>query len=157
MEGWIKLHRKTLENPIVCKDCESLTIWIYLLLNATHQEVPTIFKGKKIILKPGQLITGTLSISKKLKLDKNKVQRTLKSFENDKQIEQQTTNQNRLITIVNWHEYQDSEKQTEKQLRNERETTEKQVRTNKNEKNDKNFDDCHLLHAIMQYGSKCRQ
>ena len=32
MEGWIKLHRKMLDNPIVCKDSDYLAVWIYLLL-----------------------------------------------------------------------------------------------------------------------------
>lgn len=138
MEGWIKIHRKILDNPIVCKDSQTFAIWIYLLLNATHQDVPALFKGKRITLQKGQLLTGILSIAKKLDIDKSKVQRTLKSFENDKQIEQQMSNQNRLISILNWEEYQNIDKPNDKQLINERETSDKQVITNKNVKNDKN-------------------
>lgn len=138
MEGWIKVHRKILDNPIVCKDSETLAIWIYLLLNATHQEYDVLFKGKRITLKEGELLTGILSIAKKLKIDKNKVQRTLKMFEIEKQIEQQTSNRNRLISIVCWNKYQDNDKQDDKQMINKRETTDKQVITNKNVKNDKN-------------------
>lgn len=138
MEGWIKLYRKLLDNPIVCKDSETFSIWLYLLLSATHQEVSAIFKGKKIILKPGQLITGILSISKKLKINKDKVQRTLKCFEIDKQIKQETSNKNRLITILNWEQYQSNDNENDKQLINKCETTDKQLITNKNEKNDKN-------------------
>jgi len=138
MDGWVKVHRKILDNPIVCKDSETLSIWLYLLLNATHKEMPALFKGKKIILEEGQLITGILSISKKLKIDKSKIQRTLKCFEDDKQIEQQTSNQNRLISILNWNLYQEIDKQNDKQMINKRETDDKQLITNKNEKNDKN-------------------
>lgn len=138
MEGWIKLYRKLLDNPIVCKDSETFSIWLYLLLSATHQEVSAIFKGKKIILKPGQLITGILSISKKLKINKDKVQRTLKCFEIDKQIKQETSNKNRLITILNWEQYQSNDNENDKQLINKCETTDKQLITNKNEKNEKN-------------------
>lgn len=138
MGGWIKIHRKILENPLVCKDSETFSIWIYLLLNATHQDMPALFKGQKITLKKGQLITGILSISRKLKINKDKVQRTLKCFEIDKQIEQQTSNQNRLITILNWNEHQDIDKQLDNQLINNCETTDKQLITNKNVKNIKN-------------------
>ena len=138
MEGWIKLHRKLLDNPITTKDSNYLAVWIYLLLNATHKEYDTLFKGKRITLQKGQLITGIISIAKKLKINKDKVQRILKSFENDKQIEQQTSNKNRLISIVNWNEYQDFDKQNDKQLINECETTDKQVITNNNVKNIKN-------------------
>ena len=138
MEGWIKIHRKILDNPIVCKDSDTLSIWVYLLLNATHVQIPILFKGKRIMLQEGQLLTGILSISKKLNIDKNKVQRTLKLFENDKQIEQQTSNQNRLVTILNWNTYQNSEKQNDKPVINEWETDDKRVITNKNIKNIKN-------------------
>jgi hypothetical protein len=52
MEGFVKLHRKILDNPIVCKDAEYFAVWIYLLLNATHKEIDMIFKGKRTTLKP---------------------------------------------------------------------------------------------------------
>ena len=61
------------------------------------------------------------------------MQRILKSFESDKQIEQQTSNQNRLISILNWEEYQEVDKQNDKQVINECETDDKQVITNKND------------------------
>lgn len=138
MEGWIKVHRKLLENPIITKDSDYLSVWIYLLLNTTHKEYDTLFKGKRITLQKGQLLTGIISISKKLKINKDKVQRILKSFENDKQIEQQTSNRNRLISIVNWNEYQEFDKQNDKQMINKCETDDKQLITNKNVKNIKN-------------------
>lgn len=115
MEGWIKVHRKMLDNPLVFKDSDYAVVWIYLLLNATHTEYPVIFNGKKIILLPGQLITGRKVISEKLKVSESKVQRILKWFESDLQIEQQTSNKNRLITIVNWEQYQNIEQQNERE------------------------------------------
>ena len=139
MEGWVKIHRKILDNPVVCKDSETFSIWLYLLLSATHQEIPAVFKGEKITLKKGQLITGILSISKKLKINKDKVQRTLKCFETDNQIEQETSNKNRLISILNWEQYQNNDNENDKQLINKCETTDKQLITNKNVNNDNNI------------------
>lgn len=136
MEGWVKIHRKLLDNPVVCKDSETFSIWLYLLLSATHQEIPAVFKGEKITLKKGQLITGILSISKKLKINKDKVQRTLKCFETDKQIEQATSNKNRLISILNWEQYQSNDNENDKQMINKCETTDKQLITNNNVNND---------------------
>lgn len=134
MEGWIKLHRKILENPIVCKDAETMAIWIYLLLNATHKEIPAVFKGEKIVLQPGQLITGRKSIAKKLDVTESKVQRVLKCYENEHQIEQRVSNANRLITIIKWNEYQDNEHAIEQPMNNQRTTNEQPVNTNKNER-----------------------
>ena len=138
MEGWIKLHRKTFENPIIMKDKDYLTVWIYLLLHATHTEYDTIFKGERITLQKGQLVTGRKAISKKLDISESKVQRILKTFENEHQIEQQTNSQNRLISILNWELYQQTEQQDEQRVNNERTTSEQRVNTNKNDNNGNN-------------------
>ena len=137
MEGWIKIHRKILENPIICKDSDYLAVWIYLLLNATHKEIPALFKGKKITLQKGQLITGRKSMSNQLKISESKIYRIINDFKSEQQIEQQTSNQNSLISILNWDKYQQIEQQNEQQMNNERTTDEQPVNTNKNVKNDK--------------------
>lgn len=138
MEGWIKIHRKILENPIICKDSDYLAVWIYLLLNATHKEIPALFKGKKITLQKGQLITGRKSMSNQLKISESKIYRIINDFKSEQQIEQQTSNQNSLISILNWDKYQQIEQQNEQQMNSERTTDEQPVNTNKNVKNDKN-------------------
>ncbi len=138
MEGYIKVYRNILDNPVVCKDSEYFAVWCYLLLNATHKEKQVLFAGKKITLKAGQLVTGRIKIAEHFKISESKVQRILKCFESEQQIEQQISNKNRLITILHWDLYQYSEQQIEQQLNNKRTTTEQQVNTNKNVKNDKN-------------------
>lgn len=135
MEGWVCLYRKILENPIICKDSDYFAVWCYLLLSATHKKTSALFKGKKIVLLAGQLITGRKSIAKKFKIDESKVQRILKTLENEQQIEQQTSSQNRLITIINWYQYQEIEQQNAQQVNNECTTSEQRVNTNNNETN----------------------
>jgi hypothetical protein len=137
MEGWVKLHRKILDNPIVCKDSDHIAVWVYLLLNATHKEQSKVFGGEKIMLQPGQLITGRKVISEKFNISESKVQRILKTFEIEQQIEQQNGNKNRLISILSWHEYQSSEQQVEQQLNNNWTTDEQQLNTNKNVKKER--------------------
>ena len=138
MEGWIKIHRKILENPIICKDSDYLAVWIYLLLNATHKEIPALFKGKKIILQKGQLITGRKSMASQLKISESKIFRIINDYKSEQQIEQQTSNKNSLITILNWDKYQQIEQQNEQQMNNKRTTNEQQMNTNKNVKNGRN-------------------
>lgn len=130
--GWIKFYRKTLDNPIVMKDADHLAIWAYLILSATHDEYPALFKGEKIMLQPGQLLTGRIVISKLLSINESKVRRVLNNFENDQQIDRQISNKNTLITIHNWSEYQNSDQQTDQQVTNNRPTSDQQVTTNKN-------------------------
>ena len=138
MEGWIKIHRKMLDNPIICKDSDYLSVWVYLLLNATHKEIPALFKGKKITLEAGQLITGRKSIASQLKISESKIFRIINEFKSEHQIEQQTSNKNSLITIINWNTYQQAEHQNETQMNNNRTTTEQQLNTNNNVNNIKN-------------------
>lgn len=136
-KGWIKLHRKVLDNPVVCRDAEHLAVWMYLLLEATHDNIDKMFSGRRMTLYSGQLITGRKAISKKLNISESKVQRILKRFEIEQQIEQQTSNTSRLVSICNWGEYQEGEQQTEQQLNNNRTTTEQQLNTLQECKNER--------------------
>ena len=129
--GWISLHRRLLDNPRF-KDPEWLSVWIYLLLNATHKKFPALFKGKRIDLQPGQLITGRLSIAKNTGVNESKVKRLLKQLKIEQQIDQQAGNQNSLITIVNWGWYQKSDQPNGQQLTSNRPAGDQRVTTNNN-------------------------
>ncbi len=136
--GYVKIYRDMLDNPVVCKDNDYFRVWLYLLLTASHKGYFAIFNGKKIELRAGQLITGRKSIAEKCNISESKAQRILKSFKIEHQIEQQTSNKNRLITILNWDKYQNSEHLIEQQVNIKRTSNEQQMNTNKNVKNDKN-------------------
>ncbi len=135
MSTWIKLYRKVLENPVVCKDAETFAIWSYLLLKATHKPYKNYHGGELIELNPGQLITGRKKISSHFNMSESKVQRVLKKLENEQLIEQQTKSTNRLITILNWCNYQNNEHQSEQRMNNERTTNEQRVNTIQEHKN----------------------
>ena len=136
--GWIKVHRKMLSNPVVCKDAAHLAVWMYLLLNACHDSHATLLNGKKITLVPGQLVTGRKKIADELDLSESKVQRVLNDFENEQQIEQQTNSGGRLISITNWEQYQENEQQAEQRVNSKRTTTEQRVNTKQEIKELKN-------------------
>lgn len=119
-QGWIKIHRKILDNPIVCKDSDYMAVWIYLLLNATHKKIDAIFKGKRITLEEGQLITGRKAIAKTFDIQESKVKRILLELENDQQIIRERSNLNSLITIVKWKEYQSNDQQGDQLMTSKR-------------------------------------
>lgn len=129
MDGWIKLHRKIWESPTVTRDSDYLAVWIYLITHATHKEYKTYFNGAKIVVKPGQLITGRKKIAAITGVSESKIFRILKCFESEQQIEQQTNPRGALISILNWDKYQINEQQTEQQMNNKRTTNEQQVNT----------------------------
>ena len=135
--GWIKLHRKIEDNPISTKP-DYFRVWIYLLTHANHRENTFIWNEGKITVKSGELITGRKEISKKTGVNESKVYRILKYLENEQQIKQQQTNKYTLVKILKWKDYQQEEQQNEQQVNNKRTTSEQQVNTNKNVKNEKN-------------------
>lgn len=137
MEGYIKLHRSVLDNPI-CTKSEYFHLWCILLLLANHKDNEFIYRNEKMICKTGQLITSRKSLSLKTNIHESKIERILKYLEIEQQIEQQNFFSMRLITIVRWIDYQKSEQQSEQPVNSQRTASEQPVNTNKNDNNDKN-------------------
>lgn len=127
MNGWIKLHRKIWENPIVTKDSEYLAVWIWLLTHAEHKEKYELWGGQKIKLSTGQLITGRKKIAKETGVNESKVKRILFDFKSDQQIDQQSNTQGSLITILAWNKYQIKDQQSDQRVTNERPTSDQQT------------------------------
>ena len=125
--GWFKVHRQVFDNPICTKDAEYFFVWCYLLSEARYEEERVLFGKEEIILEKGQLITTTKEIASKLNINESKVIRILKRFEIEKQIEKRTCTKNTVITILSWDLYQESEKQNEERVTNERRTSEERV------------------------------
>ncbi|MCD4760257.1 hypothetical protein K8R33_05225 [archaeon] len=132
--GWIKLHRKILKNAI-SKKPNYAWLWVTLLLKANHKENKFIWNGKEEVCEKGQILTGRKKLSQETGISETTIERILKMLENGHQIEQQKTNKFRLITVINWQEYQGNGHQTD----NKRTSNGQQTDTNKNDKNDKNI------------------
>lgn len=103
--GYIKLWRKIRDNPR-CHNPEFMALWVWLLLEAVHKPSDQIFAGKRITCKPGQFTTTRKQLSNLTGIDETKIERFLKCLEVSQQIAQQTSNYNRMITILNWETYQ---------------------------------------------------
>lgn len=86
--------------------------------------------GKIFNLQEGQLITGRKKLSEGTGIPESTIEDILKLLENEQQIQQQKTTKYRLITIVNWKEYQESD--------NKATTKQQQADTYKNDKKEKN-------------------
>jgi len=131
--GWIKLHRKLLENPISQKP-HYAWLWIVLLLKANHSDNDFIWNGEKQTCKRGQILTGRKQLSLETNLKQGTIENILKYLEKDGQIEQQKTNKFRLITVKNYDKYQEVKQQSDNKVT----TKWQQNDTNNNNKNEKN-------------------
>jgi hypothetical protein len=145
MQGWIKLHRCLMYKPIWQESTpEQKVILTTLLMMANHQGKEWEWKGERYTAEPGQFITSLDSIAYKCGkgITVQNVRTALKRFEKYEFLTNESTNKNRLITIVNWGVYQgfddEPNKQDNKQLTSNQQATNKQLTTNKNVKNEKN-------------------
>jgi hypothetical protein len=121
--GYIQFQREWLERPWAKRDSEAVHVFLYLLCNAAFEARPEIFAGKPITLQPGQLITGREKIAERTAVNASKVQRILKKLEEFGEIEQQTSNVSRLISI----NCATSRTTTEQRPNNDRTTNEQQM------------------------------
>lgn len=131
-QGWIKLHRKLLENPIIKKP-NYLALWLVLLLKANHKDNKMLWNGGILTIKEGSFITGRKVLAEETGIKESTIEDILTYLEKQQQIQQQKTNKYRLITIVNWENHQ----HTDKKSNNKATTKQQQADTNKNEKNEK--------------------
>jgi len=92
-----------------------------------------MWNNQTILIREGQFLTGRKELSKETGISETTVERILKMLENEQQIIQEKTTKFRIITIINWKEYQGGQ-----QTDNKRTTDGQQTDTNKNDKNDKN-------------------
>ena len=143
--GFIKVHRKLLHSSFY-KRSQYVHLWLHLLLKANHSGKKIIWNNKEIEIQSGQLITGRIKLANETGINENTIQYILKFFENSSMIQQRNNSQNRIITIVSWHEFQkfNNELTTAQQRNNnglttaqQRNNTNKNVKNEKNEKNEK--------------------
>lgn len=158
MQGWIKLHREITEKAIWIESTpEQKTVLITVLMMANHKEKEWEWRGERFKAEPGQFVTSLPSIVKKCGkgITTQNVRTALRRFEKYEFLTDESTNRNRLITIVNWHVYQQEESQTNRvtnrQLTGNQQATNRQLTANKNDKNVKNEKE-HIPYAeIVNY------
>jgi DnaD/phage-associated family protein len=153
VEGWVKLYRELLEKPIwQCSSPEHKVILVTLLLMANHEEKEWIWQGKKYKCKPGQFITSLKGIAEKSGTSIQNVRTALKNFEFIYNfLTSKSTNKNRLITIVNWELYQQTDSKVTNKLTSNQQAANKQLTTNKNDKNIYSSSSCSRAGNVFQF------
>ena len=121
-EGWIKIFRKFSDWEWF-NISEMVHLFIYLLINANHQDG----EWRGIIVKKGQILTGLNSINKATKISYQTIRTCLKRLEKTHEINIQVTNKYSIITICKYDDYQNDKtttnKQPNKQLTNNQQST----------------------------------
>lgn len=144
-DGWIKLHRKSIESRVF-SDAALWRLWTWCLLRANH--ATGFFQGEEIL--PGSFATGTRVAGETLGLAPTTVHRGLKRLAEWNMVSLKVKRGYTVVTICNYATYQDSESATETQMKRSRNANETLVEQpcsveetlatpNKNNNNNKNL------------------
>ena len=139
--GWVLIHRRIKEKGWY-KNSKYVHLWLHILLSANHEPHEFMWNKEIIIIKDGQLLTGRKELSADIGISETSIERILRTFENEHQIEQQKTTKFRIITVLNWKEYQKPNNKTDnRRTTNGQQTDNRRTQTNnvKNVKNEKNI------------------
>ena len=136
-EGWIKLHRTLLENPIFNNE-KFLKVWVWCLLKASHKEHKRQIGRREISLQPGQFIFGRKAAAEELNIAASSIWAYMLLLKKGKNIDIKSSNKFSIISIVNWDFYQHQEEDHDSNADNKWTTDGQQMDTNKNDKNEKN-------------------
>ena len=101
MQGYIKLHRKILDNGVFA-DAELLKVFVWCILKANT--TPNVVYGRKVDV--GEFITGRITASEELYLKPSTIYKRLQKLKSQGYIDISSTTKNSLITVVNYKSYQ---------------------------------------------------
>lgn len=139
MAGWIKIHRELGDKPLWLESTsDQRSVLMALLMMVNYEPNKWEWQGEQYECMPGQVVTSLQKIAEKSGkgVSIQNVRTALKRFEKLGFLTNESTNKNRLITIVNWGFYQGSDdepnKQANKQLTSNQQATNKQLTTIKN-------------------------
>jgi hypothetical protein len=134
--GFIKLHRKFL-NWEWYSDLNTKSLFLHCILRANHTDT----KWRGINIKKGSFITSLPKLHQQTGLSIQNIRTSINKLKSTGELTDKTSNKNRIITITNWNLYQNTNRQTNRQLTDNQQTTNRQLtadKNNKNENNDKN-------------------
>jgi uncharacterized phage protein (TIGR02220 family) len=159
--SWFKVHRSVFDHW-VSTDAEAFLLWQFIIGMAAYEPTKTIQLGRLIDLLPGQFLFRGPQLADRLHIDRNKIYRLLSLFEQEDMISiRKIGKRYSIITVKNYSVYQgdslpiekkretkekpkhmelcgvegSSLQQSEKQMRNKKETIYKNNKINKNKEN----------------------
>lgn len=128
MEGWISLYRKIQEHWLWTKrrKFSQFEAWISLLFKANFKDTKIMIGDNLVEVKRGSFITSEVKLAEEWKWDRSTVRKFLKTLEEQKMIQKNSTSKYTSITIENWDLYQNTQQQNRQQ--NNIKTTSRQHR-----------------------------
>lgn len=113
--GFVKLWRKTLDSGLL-QNGPAWQLFGYLLLRATHKPYRTIVGGVVCELFPGEVVFGRSKAAADLGLGEQQIRTALNLLKKMKIATSRSTNKFTVVSLVNWHNYQDEQAAANQQM-----------------------------------------
>lgn len=106
--GWIAVHRKILDNPILnrSRKFSNFEAWLYLLLKANHRDNKVLIGNTLVKVKQGEMITSMKKLCCVFKWSNTKLKSFFKLLINDDMILVKTDTKKTHITICKYKDMQ---------------------------------------------------
>lgn len=158
-EGWVKLHRKLMENDLWKeKPFSRGQAWVDLIMLATHKDKEFLFDSAYMPIHKGEIVTSKRKLGIRWGWSNSKVDKFLSELEKVKMLSVKSDTKKSTLKIVNYEQYQgfdsimEVEKTTAKTSRkrqpNDSQATPK--RTINNVKNEKNVKKKDIVPAALE-------
>jgi hypothetical protein len=136
-KGWVKLHRQFLDWEWY-DEPNCVRVFLHCLLKANHKDKK--YRGN--VIKRGTFVTSLEIISLELNLTIQQIRTVFSKLESTGEINRQSNRRGTIISICNYNNYQDEEKNNNRQnnskITGKQQATNRKVTGTKNEKNEKN-------------------
>ncbi len=146
-KGWISIHRKILDNPIVSmgKSYSRFEAWVWLLIRATYSSQKVVLGSDIYHLKSGEILTSQKKLCKQFNWGNSKLRTYLILLEKDEMIVVKTNKKLTHITILNYKDLQKN------QITNKSQPNHNQIHINKDNKDNK------VYNTELVFKNKCEE
>jgi hypothetical protein len=103
--GFIKLHR-SIQDSAFKRDPERFSLWVHMLLEASHKPFRTIMGGRTVIVEAGQFISGNRDLEAATGVSIQRIKTSIKYFETEGMITRRTGRHGTVFTVLNYADFQ---------------------------------------------------
>ena len=131
-KGWISLHRKILDNPILTRGraYSRFEAFVYMLLKANHKKNKCVIGNNIIYVETGSFITSQKKLMFEFKWGISKLRGFLELLQNDHMIKIDSNSYSTMITIINYDTYQNYQIENKSQIKQKQIKNKSQTITN---------------------------
>jgi hypothetical protein len=139
VDGYVKLYRKLLDNPVFTNP-NLLKTLIWCLLKATYKPRGVLIGLRTVSLQPGQFIFGRHKAAEELRMKPSTLNDYMQALKVLQIIDIKSNNKYSVITLVNWELYQSEDEVSDikTDIKSDSKATTKQQQTDINNKDNKN-------------------